>query len=469
MSANTIECPPAGLSRLAALSVGATSPGKGPTLGQALQVLVPVRVTPKVCLSTNRQGGPMRDLLADRVTPFPRRWALALLLGASSATMAQPVSQPAAVDERLTYEAGIAFEYHSNPYARPGGPSDVLTLMTLGVRVDRPVSLQRVGAHLYLEPRFYSDRSEFDTMAYRAGLSWDWAVGRLLFGEFGVGLVRRQSPFEDLLIDTDNLQRIQTVRALGAVRLTQPWSAFAAVDWSRTHNSALEERAADNEVIGVELGLRWLPGGATAMDFFVRRAEADYDNRQVRDALGAPLPVLVDNSWTQESLLARLSHRPHEALTVSGQGGWTRRRHDLLAERNFSGPTVGVEIAGRPSGATAWRLELLRTLYGDEAVRSSYVDVTTVALTPSWMPGERLSFDGLLSRSWRDFEGDPGYLFSADPVRSDRIDTLGLRANYAILRRVNAYLEARVRERSSNFAQFEYRDRLIGIGLHAQY
>jgi hypothetical protein len=398
-----------------------------------------------------------------------RRLSLAVAVLAPGLLAAQPVTMPTADSDVLVYEAAATVEHHSNIFAIPNGPSDTLLRGVLGLRFDREVSLQRITANASVEPTKYVDNSRYDFVGFRAGVNWDWEIGRPLFGTLTARTARLQTSFYDIDDAPDNTETITFVRGLGGLRLTQSWSVFAALDFQRLENSVAQRQPADNDVTGIETGFRYVPGTGNRFDFLYRRSEGDYPNRQVFDAFGNPLPVTVDNAYSQDSLLARINYQPSDALRVTGQGGWTRRNFDNLPQRDFSGPTVGLDVQWAVGGATTMRLDLVRTIVAEEALSSSYVDIQTIALRPSMQPTARIRLDALLSYSRRDYEGDPGFVLVGGPVRRDRLNELGLRANYEVARRIFSYIELRRVDRSSNVARFEFTDNIVGVGLRGQF
>jgi hypothetical protein len=400
---------------------------------------------------------------------LPRRLSVAIAALAPGLLAAQPVTMPTAENDVLVWEAAATVENHSNIFAIPGGPRDTVIRGVLGTRFEREVSLQRVTVNASLEPTKFIDFSEYDYVGYRAGVNWDWAIGRPLFGQLTARAARFQTSFYDADFGANNLEKLFFVRGLGGFRITQSWSVFAAADHQRVTNSEIAQRQADNDVLGLEAGLRFIPGTGSEFDFFYRRAEGDYRNRQVLDAAGNPLPGAIDNAYTQDALLSRIAYAPSDRSRITGQAGWTRRQFENLPQRDFSGPTVGLGIDWAMTGATTLRADVIRTIVSDEALTSNYVDVQTLALRPTMRPTARITLDALVSFSRRAYEGDPGFVLLGGPVRRDRLNELGLRGNYEIARRIFSYVELRRVDRSSNYDRFEFTDNIVGVGVRGQF
>jgi hypothetical protein len=401
------------------------------------------------------------------MTRLPIHRVLPALVAAAlfhPAARAQPVTMPTAVEDVFSIESAVSLEHHSNVFGVSDGPSDSLVRGLFGVRFDRNVSLQRFSVQASVEPTKYIDNSAFDFVGYRAGATWDWAIGRPLFGQLTARIARSQASSYDqgltlddpgLTLDASrrNIQRINFLRALGAFRLTQSWAVFAAADRQGVDHAAAAQRIADTDVTGMEAGLRFSPGTGNEFDFLYRRAEGDYPN--------API-----NDYTQDSLLSRLTWRPNDALRVTGQAGWTNRKFETLPQRDFEGPTVGLDVAWQVGGFTTLRVDLVRTIDSDDTITASYADVQTIAFRPSMQPTARIRLEGVAATSRRAYEGDPDPLFAA---RRDRINELGLRMNYEIARRIFSYIEVRRVERDSNVARFDFTDNIVGVGLRGEF
>jgi exopolysaccharide biosynthesis operon protein EpsL len=394
--------------------------------------------------------------------------ALALAL-TPVAAFAQPVSMPTQVSDVLSFDVAGGFEHHSNIFRLRDGPSDTVLRGLFGVRFERDVSLQRFAAYLNLEPVKYLDFSRYDYLGYGAGATWDWEVGRPVFGQVAVRYTRAQTPFDSIGLAQNNIQDLLFMRALAGFRITQSWSAIGALDYSTTDNSLITQRSADFERLGVEVGMRYAPGNATELDVVWRREDGEFPNRQVFDSVGNLLPAAVDNAYAQDALLLRIGYRPTDATRVVGNIGYTRRSYENIAQRDFSGVTAGLDFEWPLSGAVLMRASVFRSIDTAELLTSNYIDVTGIALRPTWQASGRVSIDGVLGYANRAYNGDPGFVFTGAEVREDKLLELGVRVNYELARRVFLFADLRTLERSSNYAEFDFTDNWFGLGVRAAF
>lgn len=394
--------------------------------------------------------------------------ALALSAAPLVAT-AQPVSMPTPVDDPLSIEAGASVEHHSNIFRLQNGTSDTIARALLGVRYVQQQSLQRITAFANVQPVKYFDNSRYDFVGWTAGAGWDFQIGRPIFGTLTADFTRDQTPFDVIGFAQNNLRNLVALRALGGFRITQGLSAIAAVDRLSVDNSLDTQRSANFDRTGAEVGVRYAPGGATELDIVYRREDGDFPNRQVFDANGFLLPAAVDNAYTQDGALMRLSWRPNELTRVSGNVGYTRRTFENLPQRDFSGVTTGLDAEYQYSGRLMLRGSIFRSIDTIELLNASYIDAIGFALRPTWQITGRTSIDGILTYATRTYEGDPGFVLTGQEVREDRLTDVGVRVNYEYARRITLFADLRSLRRTSNYAGFDFTDNWFGVGVRGAF
>jgi hypothetical protein len=406
------------------------------------------------------------------------RRALLRIAAASFASFAGTVdAQPAIFPESilapdqadvLQLGVGANLEYHSNLFALPSNVrSDTVLTVPLSVRFDRAFARQRLQLDAGATPTKYLDNSQLDYVGYTAGGLWDVELGRPVYAQTELRLTRFRTPFSSTF--TDNIEDRALLRALAGFRFTPSWSVFGAIDQNTLDNSAALQLQNDYTFRGYEVGVRYEPAAATDLDFFYRRTDGTYPNRQVVDSTGNLLPGAIDNNFNQDAFLARLIYRPSDQARVVGTAGYTKRDYGTLPQRNFSGLTFGVLAEWAWSGAVTMRVNLLRDIQPDTSVNASFVEVQRIALEPILRVSGRTSITPVASWERRLYEGDPGFVFSGLAARRDTLTRLGAEARYEFAR--NVYLNAYFwnLRRGSNYALFEFTDNVVGFGVRALF
>lgn len=403
------------------------------------------------------------------ISPFQRICAALAVAAVPAASLAQPVAMPTQVSDVLSFDVGGGFEHHSNLFRVPNGPSDTVLRGLFGIRFEREVSLQRFAAYATLEPVKYLDFSGYDYLGYALGGTWDWEVGRPVFGQVALRFSQTQSTFDSIGFAQNNLIDQVFARGLAGFRLTQSWSLIGAIDFLSNENSLAAQAPANFDRVGTELGFRYVPGSAIDLDFVWRREAGEYPNRQVFDATGNLLPTAVDNAYTQDGILMRLGYRPNEVSRITGSIGYVRRSFDNIAQRDFDGIVGGLDFQWPLSGAVLMRASVTRSIDTAELLNANYIDVTGFALRPTWTASSRVSIDGILAYETRDYKGDPGFVFSGADIRKDKVLDFGLRVNYEVARRVFLYGDLRRVDRASNYDDFDFTDNWFGVGVRASF
>lgn len=393
------------------------------------------------------------------------RALLALMLVGPADLTAQPVSMPQTEAQPLGLDFGLDLERHANVFRVAGGPAGTVVRGLAGLRFERTFSLQRFALNASIQPVTYLDQSGYDYLGYQVGALWDWQIGRPVFGQFEARLSRDQTAFDVIGQARNNLQDLRMARGLVGLRMTQAWSVIGAVDVWQSVNSLSSQAPADYTRQGLEVGMRYASGAATALDLVWRHEEATYPNRQVYDSAGNLLPGAIDNAYSQDTPLARLTWRPSELSRLAGTIGYARRGYDNISQRDFSGVITSLEADWPLSGQIVLNGRVYRSIDVAELTSANYIDARGLVLRPVWALSGRSQLEAILSYANRRYLGDPGFAISGAEVRSDHLREAGLRLRYELTRRIAAHLEYRQLSRSSNYPENDFTDRWVGVGI----
>lgn len=404
-------------------------------------------------------------------------------MGQSTQQQVLPSEQYQPDQPVLRFDVGGNLEYHSNllkladgvnPQALYGSSkrSDFLINGFVGASFDREISLQRVRFDARVEPTKFMEYSQFDYVGYNAGANWDWAVGRALFGTAGVRFRRNLSYFLNgsQLNGEANLESRQQYYLTGGLRLTPNWAIIGGVDYLLLDNSASIVNFADYRFTSYEAGVQFAPGTGTEVGLVYRHTSGDYPNRQIRDSLGNFISATgIDNSFKQNALLARLQIKPSDDSRIAGEIGYTQRKFDQVADRDFSGITAGLNLDWRPTGATTVQVALIRGILSQDLLTGSFIDETTLRVTPTTVLTGKLTLTGLLSYSIRDFKGEQGVGSGAAASREDKLTTVGAELGYSYSRNIILTAGLRHESRSSSVDVLDFTDNIVTFGVKATF
>ena len=400
------------------------------------------------------------------------RMTVGLAAMAFNPVFGQPLTDAPLPESVIRYETSATLEHHDNVYrVADSGPvrSGTLLRVSAGVNFEREWSLQRLGASARVSPSWSMAGAGEGSVDWAMQARWDWAAGRLVFGDLTAALTRLQTPWEELGSARINYQRIAQVHLLAGLRLTQDWSLNAATEVWRSDHSLLERQAADLKRTGGETGIRFWPDRALQVDAVWRHEQGRPAAAQSLDVTGAVLPQPIENDWTQDTGLLRARWTPAERSQWLAQLGHVRRQHEQLPQRDFSGLTGLLQGRWAMTGALDWQVSLARTIDVPELLSATYVDVRSLELRPRWQVTGPTALSGWVALARRNYAGDPAVALSPLVERRDRWRELGLRLEVLAHRRVIAQLEVRRTLRRSSLATFEFNDTTVSAGLTARF
>jgi len=341
--------------------------------------------------------------------------------------------------------------------------SDRILTTSARVSYDNVISAQRVSLWAEASSVRYSNYDAFNHLGWDVGARWNWEVGRQWYGIASATDRKFLASFADQRTGTKNLVSVQELRFDAGYRLDPRWSVVGAIDTTRRSNSLSLLAPNDYRQTGYEMGARYLSGVGNDFSVVWRHMTGSYPNRQTTDALGNPLPVLVDNGFSQNSLLLRLQTVPTDKSRISGEAGWTRRSLDTLSQRDFSGPTARLSFVYTPSDAWLGEAYLRRDLGATELISASFVDTRTLGGRLTWRPTAKLSLQSFAELRRLAYDGDPGFLLVPSAVRKDTIHSMGLTVSWEAVRNVILSSELRRDARSSNYDQFDFRGNTFSL------
>ena len=413
----------------------------------------------------------------------------ALFVAGCFAAGSSPAWSQDAEGRVISLSAGLELTHDSNaprasskdsPIATRAGDgklADTYLKGLVGLNFDRQISQQRIQANAQLEGYKYDNYSEFDNVGYRAGVNYDWAIGRPFYGQIGADLRRYQPQIQDGQYDASGkLNRVDTqlIYLKGGVRFTPSLSLIAGYDFERRRNNLENYKLTDVDVDGVEGGLRWAPGNGLELDFVYRHSKGDYSRLQ--ETLPSGVPAFggpYSNNYKQKELLVRASYRPTEETRMGGFIGQTKRDFDVPRpgggeDRDFDGLTLGGDLEWPLSGLTTMRLQFGRTIAPQDAVyTSSYVESTYVQARPRIRATGRIWVEPFFQYFNQKYAGDSYGGFQGQ--RKDDLYIVGVLANYELTRVVSLFGELRHDRRNSSNELWDFKANIVTIGVRTRF
>lgn len=302
--------------------------------------------------------------------------------------------------------------------------SDTITRFGAGLKGDIPVSRQRILLEAQFERRNFDHFGFLDHNAYRLGAGWKWAAGPQWSGDIGAGRRRYLASLSELQAPVKDLITENRAYASAGYRFTPRWrvrGGLEAYDWEHGDPGRV---TLDNRTGAATVGLDYVTPANNSVGGQFKYSEGDYPNRQVVPG------GTVDNNFQEYETSAVAHWAVTGKSALDGRLGYTSRRHDQVAQRDFDGVTGKLSYDWFVAAKTILNFSAWREIRSIEDVSASYVLSEGWGLGPSWAPTSKVVFQAKYVREDRDYRGDPGFALAGTPQREDEFRGISVAAGY---------------------------------------
>lgn len=328
--------------------------------------------------------------------------------------------------------------------------SDTIYRVAAGLKADIPVSRQRLLFDAQVDDYKYDRFSRLDHVGYRAGGAWKWQVASALSGDIGYSRQRYMANLAELQSQTKDMITVDHAFANAGLLVTPRWRVRGGLDWYKYDHGDLARESIDSRTSSATVGLDYVTPANNSVGAQVKYTDGNYPNREVIAT------STVDNQYKETEASAVMHWMVTGKSTFDGRLGYTRRTHEQVPQRDFSGATGRLSLDWSPAAKTILNFAAWREIRSVEDFAASYVLTKGVGFGPSWAPTSKLVFQAKLVYEKRDYEGDPGFVLASTPQREDTIRGARLSAGYAPRRNIDLAVTAERGTRSSNTAFRDY-------------
>ena len=393
-----------------------------------------------------------------------------LVLHLCSLIIALPPCVAIAAEEGdvVTFSAGAGVIRDNNLFRTPANEeSDTIRRLTAGVNVDLPVSLQRFVLGVGVNDNRYRRFDQLDYVGGKAEGAWNWQISDRAKGMLGYRYQRVIADFGDLQTQTRDLISQREPFFNVNYLLTPEWQLTGDVSRVDSNHGAVQRRALNYKLDSGALGVNYLTGSNNSVGLLVRRTSADYPIRQTIALPGAFQDI--DNSFEETETSGVVTWAFGGASSVKARAGYTSRKHNDLAGRDFSGATGDVNYHWIPSGNTYLDFAVYRQVRSSDDLSASYVVFRGISFAPAWTPLPTITLKLRALRELRDYNGDPGLALGTTQRRGDTLRNVQFSAAYAPTKIIELSVAFENGRRTSNVAAFEYNYNLVSAALNASF
>lgn len=294
-----------------------------------------------------------------------------------------------------------------------------------GLLFKKKVGQQHLVANLKVSRTDFSRFSQLDYEGTDLLAQWNWRLGRQLDGSVGVSHVKSLTPFVDFHLLQANL-RSQQRQFVKAAWLPHPrWRLHSGFTRYKLVYDLESQRTGNRNEDTAEFGLDHLSYSGSSIGVQVRHVRGGYPHKE---QMGS---ALLDNSYDQDDLMAKLDWRATGKSRLQFLGGRVQRKHEAFPARDFNGFNARVTATWAPTAKTAVVLSSWRETGSYDDLTAGYTVNRGLSLAPIWNMTAKVRIDGLFRYQTRDFDPSGAALNAQSANRKDTFRYSSLALTYA--------------------------------------
>ena len=383
-----------------------------------------------------------------------RKILLVLLILTPTLTMADE-------QDTVNFIVGLSRTLDDNFFRKPssvGLASETITATNVGVRIDKPYSMQRLKFEYTLSNVSYQNHSPLNFNGNNYKVEWLWALTPRLTGSISKAKTEAQYGYLDA-----------TYNGKPAISTAEVFNFFA--DWAPqgnlhfigggTHtiykNSSNFQPDRGNTVDSVDLGIKYELYPGADMSLMEHRRQGEYSN------IGNFSP----NAFNENESEAKINWILTGKSALSMRAAYVERMHKNTNGLNFSyrdydGLVGNANFIWSPTG----KLQLVFLASTDigafQTNDANYVRNNMLSFNPQYACTEKLLVRGALNISERLLEGGPSN-------RADIIKVAGISINWTPRRYVDIGANLQKSSRSSNVSGLDFTDLSSGLSANINF
>lgn len=342
--------------------------------------------------------------------------------------------------------------------------SDTVTSTSLGLNINKQVSLQRIIADISFQNISYKTYSYLDFRASNYNAKWLWAIGNRLSGDISAQQTQSLASFTDYSnYSRRNLRTVEEQKANFDYWLHSNWHIVGGLYASKLANQSAFLEDSDYQSTGYNAGIRYQPASGNKITWRIKQAEGKYKNRAFNTALQ------YDNGFSQNGQQFELFWQITGKSQIRGNLEYTKREHDHFSSRDYSGWIGNLDYIYAYSAKTSFSTGYRRGLDSYQQATTSYYSSDEINMGAQWAATSKILASAKASYVIRQFQGPVIQLPAGLADREDKFTKFGLDLSYRPDRWLELKIGANMERRSSNYSAYEYNDQTAYVSASGQF
>lgn len=374
--------------------------------------------------------------------------------------------------DTLQLKAGVGVQRDSNVFrlsdsvdaqvvvGRPDR-SDTITVTTVGVKLDKPYSLQRFELDINADHSSYKNFTSLDFTSLNYAAAWRWSVTPALHGN----LTTDRREYVDNTADVQNAGQVnrRTNRSTAfdaEYEIDGPWRLVGGVFERKSSNSQRFTFEGDSKVQGIEGGVRYVYASGTSLAYRFKQGSGEYPDRSTSS--------LFASNFKDREHEFKLDWPITGKTTIQSQLSYFNRAHEGLSARDFSGVVGQIVANWQATGKTKVVAGVARELGSYQTTSASYYQGYRLFVAPTWKPTIKTSVQLRYDHGVRDYRGAlPGGF--APTNRRDTTNFGSLAFEWQPVRTITLTAAVLRDVRKSNEPGFDYKSNGVNFSVLGRF
>jgi exopolysaccharide biosynthesis operon protein EpsL len=369
-------------------------------------------------------------------------------------------------EEKITHDDNVfRISRDLDPAAaiRSSSKADTYRTLSLGLKLDLPVSLQRFQLDYTHHEDRYGRFTDLDFAGHDTRAGWLWQLSGEASGQLGYEESIALASFAYIQSRAPDHLGLRRTFFNGTVLATPRWRAQGAIAGLELTNSDPARRIYDVKIVDADLALSYVTPDDNSAGIALRSEEGRRPNQEFVSG------SFFANAYRQHAVGVVGEWTLTGASRISARADRLRRRYDQLPQRDFDGNTFRIQYDWKPTGKVALAAVAQKDISANEDIRSSFVLLKGFSLRLMFKASEKIEVSGTLEHGIRDYLGDPGLAIGAAATRSDRVRSATLNLSYRPTRSVTLLARAQYEARTSNVQFADYGVNVVFVSLRVAF
>ena len=366
-------------------------------------------------------------------------------------------------DDTLSVVTGYSLRHEDNLFRLPAGTdvqgatgksgkSDDIGITSLGLRLDKHYSLQRLQFEANLVNYRYRTFDYLDFTARNYAAAWSWQLTPAFQGKLTSSHTEALNSFNDFSgYGIRNIRTDENHRLDGILELDGVWRLLGGVAQTVRTNSEPFLEESDTRLNTIEVGVRRDFASGSSLALLARQGRGEYFNRPEL----SPVHQL-DNTFEQREQELKLHWPVSAKTTLQGRLVHIERRHEHFPARDYSGMAGNFSATLRASDKLLFSGSLGRELSAYQSDSSSYATTDRLTLGGQWQITGKTALRGQYDVAWRDYQG--AIVNTPNDDRSDTLRAARLALEWQPYRAILLSVAVEKERRDSNQSAYDFKN-----------